>query len=434
MHPFDLQIEKEVKVMRIKSKSVLYFSIYLYLVSVFCFSTGTGIEHYFSIAAFAFMCGSFLIYGIVDPKRIRVSKPYFVFNCLFWLMNFFSIIWSSYRDVFYQSNLINDIIQILPLILIVTNLSTGKKEIETLMKIYLSAVFTMILVIVARTPLSDYLNGVRIGTVTGLWVTQLGRFYVFALIFLLYFAKECKKRKNRILCIFSMILVAVFLLLTQAKGAVISILLFLMISEILLEKDRKRAVRNLATLAALCIVVFLILLNSSYFMNNFFSRFLELFDFFSKSEDIVSATDMGSTATRFELMGFGFHLFAESPLIGQGYNAVYGYTDSIQYLISTYSHCNYTEILSSTGLIGLAIYLTPLLLNLKHLPERGKSSLIRMSLSITLLVLITDIYGITYSDVGTLFALSVSSGYLLQRRGKTNELCSRRCHVQQRNA
>lgn len=416
--------------MRIRSKNVLYFSIYLYLVSVFCFSTGTGIQHYFSIAAFAFMCGSFLIYDIIFPERIRVSKPYFVFSCLFWMMNFFSIMWSSYRDVFYQSNLINDIIQILPLILIVTNLSTNKKEIETLMKIYLLAVFTMIVVIVAQTPPNDYLDGVRIGTVTGLWVTQLGRFYVFALIFLLYFAKECKKRKNRILCILSMIVVSVFLLLTQAKGAVISILLFLVLFEILLEKDKRKALRNLVTLAAVGVVVFLILSNSSYFIDNFFSRFLELFDFFSKSEDIVSVTDMGSTATRFELMGFGFQLFTESPLIGQGYNAVYGYTDSIQYVISTYSHCNYTEILASTGLIGLSIYLMPLLLNLKRFPERGKSSLTRLSLSITLLVLITDIYGITYSDIGTLFALSISSGYLLQRRRKTNELCSHRCHVQ----
>lgn len=398
--------------MVIKAKNLLYVSIYLYLVSVFCCSTGTGIDHYFSLAAFGLLIGAFIIYCLTAPiTNIRLTN-FFIFSCLFWIFNLFSYTWSSYKSSFFESNIINDAIQILPLILIITNITKNKESIQALMKIFLSAVFTMIFVIIARTPISDYTNGIRIGTVTGLWVNELGRYYVFALVFLFYFFKESKKRIYKISCILLMLIIMVFMLLTQSKGPIINILLFVFISAVLLSKNWEKALKNLALVVVLCLLVVIILINNAYFNENVLSRFTELFNFFS------DADELGSTATRFKLMGFGFNLFLESPIFGQGYNAVHGYTASIGFMISTYSHCNYVEILSSTGLIGLVLYLYPILQLFKLYPSRNKDPLIKMCLALTVLILITDIYSISYSQIGNVFVLCLCSGLLSQNKVK----------------
>ena len=98
-----------------------------------------------------------------------------------------------------------------------------------------------------------------------------------------------------------------------------------------------------------------------------------------------------SSEARVEYSELAIELWKENPIIGGGYDNF-----KVHSGYDTYSHNNYTELLSSVGLIGLILYYAYYFLLLKKniLIKNMKS---RMIVLFIIATLITDVGAVTFS-------------------------------------
>ena len=68
----------------------------------------------------------------------------------------------------------------------------------------------------------------------------------------------------------------------------------------------------------------------------------------------------GSTFSRMNMQGMALEMFREHPLLGAGINA---FKYHVYY--NTYSHSNFTELLSGLGLVGFGLYYIPIIIMFK---------------------------------------------------------------------
>lgn len=69
-----------------------------------------------------------------------------------------------------------------------------------------------------------------------------------------------------------------------------------------------------------------------------------------------SVNNESSAYERWELIQRALAWFAESPLLGHGIGSVPSYNAGFSEMLKRFSHCNYTEILASLGVLGFAAY------------------------------------------------------------------------------
>ena len=113
-----------------------------------------------------------------------------------------------------------------------------------------------------------------------------------------------------------------------------------------------------------------------------------------------NATD-GSIEERRYFITQAMYLFSQHPLIGVGINGFRSYMDQIGYYHVTYSHCNYTELLSNYGIIGfLLYYLLKVKVIVKGMSTIRKNNLFSLLSWIFLLALAITEYGaVSYYSV-----------------------------------
>lgn len=105
-------------------------------------------------------------------------------------------------------------------------------------------------------------------------------------------------------------------------------------------------------------------------------------------------------------------LFSRNPILGVGFEGFAAYLESIGYWHVAYSHCNYTELLSNIGIVGLSVYYSMYLaILLGCLKEKKLSSFVRMSVIFILIVrLIVEYAQVVFIDVDNYVVLLVLYG------------------------
>jgi len=101
-----------------------------------------------------------------------------------------------------------------------------------------------------------------------------------------------------------------------------------------------------STLPLLLLVIVMVLA-----WNVIFTEHLYDLPIYRRTMDILTGRYSSSDMTRAAMMKEGIYLWSGAPLIGRG-------IDVFRYIsrFDTYSHTNYTEILSGLGLIGLTLF------------------------------------------------------------------------------
>ena len=371
-----------------------------YFATIMAHCSGSGLDHVLSLASFAVVMCVFLV-DIVRSHKIVidfVNKSMFVFL----LIVFCSVLWAVYPEYVFSreySNILMEGPQMLLISLALSQRIKCKEDVIKYFKIYLIAIAYMLIVIIVKTPPSDYLTGVRIGTVTGLWVNALAKIYCIGLGLIYYFLSKVGKYQRIPLLIMAAILI-LFTLLTGSKNGILMIVAITFLAYFLHGSFTGKVKIVFLTLILGSILLYLIF-NVPALYDIIGYRMETFFDIFTSGNGFEADS---STSTRSDLMGFAWKMFLQRPFLGWGFANVAGYVSAQGYFIVTYAHSNYLELLADVGLIGTLVFYAPHLsafgkFSKKILLYRNKDMLNCTLYAILIVILLTDYASVNITTV-----------------------------------
>ncbi|MBR2740739.1 MAG: O-antigen ligase family protein [Oscillospiraceae bacterium] len=259
----------------------------------------------------------------------------------------------------------------------------------------ISGVISAVYIVVRER--SDIISGgIRIGSSLSGNVNNVG--FNFGFVALLVTWYYCKTKKK--VYLFILMAFAIIMLLTGSKKAIL-ILAMNLLMIFIYQKDR------IGTWLKLGIAV----AAGFYFV----FKVPYLYDILGVRIETMIATVMGrkmtslysySTDMRKEMMKEAFGMFLNKPILGGGYNYFRANTVT-QY---EYSHCNYTELLCSFGIVGTMVYYSKLFSNsLYILTTKLHRNIKYKDIGIICLILVVEMLVV---DIATITFAGQSIGYM----------------------
>lgn len=385
-------IKKEWK---LKTRSICYFVLLLYFISISAYQLGTGFDAIFVRGIFVIL----LFIAIVLNKRIIINKQ--IKWCLtFWGFYFLSILWSdNANDTLYY---INNFIQIIGISICLPLIIKNKDDINSCLKLIVFSLIYTTMRLIIKTPLNAW-GTERIGDAIGLYSNTLGLRLSIGVLICLYLIHDILKsnlyKRKKIFIIFYMFFLILFIivaLFSGSKKALILIILGIFLFEVISSKGLKSIIKVLGALIIGGVIIFIIFNNEKLY--SVIGRRLEKTILTMQGNASSKDTD-GSLVERTYYIKQALGLFVNNPIVGVGGNNFVSYMRQIGYKHVAYSHNNYTELLATLGIIGFAIYyifwaklLIKLILNYKkHNLDQDLLFII-----IILLLLVLDYANVSY--------------------------------------
>ena len=383
---------------RISDLYDIAFTVYFATIMAHC--SGSGLDHFLSLASF----GAVMLVFLVDVIKHRSMKFDFVNKSMlcFLVIVFCSIMWAVYPEYVFSreySNILMEGPQMMMISLALAQRIRCKEDVIRYFKIYLIAISYMILIIVVKTPISHYLCGVRIGTVTGLWVNALAKLYCIGLGIIYYLLSEVKKRQRIPLMLMAFILI-LFTLLTGSKNGILMIIAITFLP-FFLHGSYTGKIKIIFLTAILGSSLLYLIFNVPELYNIIGYRMQTFLNIFTSGGGFEADS---STNTRSDLMRFAWKMFLERPILGWGFANVAGYVASQSYFIVTYAHSNYLELLADVGLVGTLVFYAPHISAFQKLFKRvfkkkRKDMLTCTVFTILLVILVTDYASVNITTV-----------------------------------
>lgn len=338
--------------LKIQVNSIGDIGLLLYLCACFAHCSGSGFDHILTLFSFGLLFVYLLIRGL---RGQLVYDGYCIYVILYVALLYLSYIWAEWPQYVFSdsSNLMNDSVQFLIFTFFLANRVRSREDINRAIKIFVVAVGYMLISVIIRTPLGQYVgdgtsDAARIGTVTGLWVTTVAVIYAIGLAFYIYLFKD--KPYSGLMCKALAGLTCLYLLLTGSKQGILLIFIFVLLYFLM-----NRSTNILKKIGFILITIVFVLMLYQVILSN-----ESLYNAFGyRLESFVNALLYGgedsSTNTRMELMLMALHMFLERPILGWGFYNVTGYVASVNYFIVTYAHSAYLETLADLGLVGLIV-------------------------------------------------------------------------------
>lgn len=361
----------------------------------------------------------FYIFQIIKNKQVKISI-YFIWMGLF-------IFWSLIVTLF-SYDIVNSTEQTLNLILkfiFYTSLIMffdSKEKIFLGIKALIIASLILVIRLLIVTP-TELWGTERLGIAINLNSNSIGMIASYASLSSIYLAKKFGKK-------YYYIFIIPFSLITLFSGSRKGFLIFA-IGIILLLLFYSNNIRRFLT-TALSISIFFVFIYKVVFdlptLYNVIGKRLEsLLNFIMGNTHLIDA----SMRTRKAMIDEAIMLIKEKPIMGYGHENF-----RLLSMFDTYSHNNYTEILVSTGIIGLCIYYSlPMFILVLSIIKRIKLKDNEYNLIIIylLIILIMDIGIVSYSHILTQLLIVISVSYytiLMKKEEKksiinTNNVCNR---------
>lgn len=120
---------------------------------------------------------------------------------------------------------------------------------------------------------------------------------------------------------------------------------------------------------------------------------------------------------RAEMRQMAIGYFFDHPILGLGGNGFVSKMREVGYSLVAYSHCNYTEILSTLGIVGFIYYnykpVSNIICGVRWIKAyKTKDSLFSMALIIGVIFMIIDYYSVSYYSVFSLIVLALIISYM----------------------
>ena len=296
------------------------------------------------IFLYLFITGVGVIIGLFH-NRNRVYSKIEKDNFIIWVFIMFSIyfIYGFFflqKGVFTWDTLGYRFIEIITLYLTMSNIFIY--DIDLFKKAMIIVGVFSALYLIYLEGLNILGGGIRIGDSLSGNVNTVG--YNFGIISTVIMWFFCREKKSYL--IFFFLIFSMLMLLTGSKKVLIIILANLAMY-FWFEKDKISG--WLITIFILFVSLYLIF-NVSYFYNIIGSRVEAMIEtiLLGSSSPIYSH----STEVREEMIKEALNLFLSKPFLGGGWNYFYAHT-AYGY---EYSHCNYTEMLCSFGILGTLLF------------------------------------------------------------------------------
>lgn len=255
---------------------------------------------------------------------------------------------------------------------------------------YAGIVFSVLTLI--NNPISQWgkrgMNSIGNGFISP-GIGEIGLFLVVS-VFLWYKLGYIRKNKTIILELYF----TIFVVLSGARKPILEIIIFAVIYNLI--DGRCKINRKVMITFFVGIVVGMICLATPDLYEKYLSRFVSIFYGVNSSDP--------STIGRFTYIAVALEIAKNDFLFGQGGDAFRNYLannivmSNAGILSPTYSHCNYTEILDSFGLIGILIFYR---YHWKLLKENWKyikiNDISKYLASMVIMILIGDIGTIEYT-------------------------------------
>lgn len=329
------------------------------------------------------------IYPIIKERKLYIQFP--KINGLFWWFGAFTIFSSlsyfwSYKEGIAYSNVFNPLIQIVVLFLCFDCYITTDERLNSIIKWFTYAISFFAIVILFTSPLSTWMT-LDFGSATGVHRNTIGYSQLFGCLLALFnFSKTKLKRYIFI----AMLCLPVSILTGSRKivvGYIIAGLIYLA-TKIKSKKILKRVSIIILVMTGVFVIVYQFPTISQIIDLNV-SRLLALV--FSSVEDTsVDVREMGRKLAT--------HLFLQSPIIGNGWNAVSSQFASYWSKTYTiYAHNNFLEVLADFGIFGFILFYWKYVYEIiKAIPKIMNDSAIKFAFVSLIVVVILDWGQVTY--------------------------------------
>lgn len=325
------------------------FFFLLYMCAMFAHQKGEGLDALIVRGTFvAYVAVSFFTTFYISVKRGETGRLFTCFYAwllLFWLWAFLSFFWASSASFFFYQAYINNIVQLLVVVPLLLLQTRNRDDVILLLKIFLLANLYSDALLFAGTPSSAW-GTERVGAAIGVQFNSLGMRNAIAAFIALFLFTE-KKNPLYLLCIIPFATVSFF------SGSRKAFFILFMATALYLVFVYKgiRAFRNTLIVVAVLIGAYALVMTNQDLYYILGRRIENLSSYF-----LEGTTAEHSALERAFYREYALGMWANSPIVGWGFNQFAAQMHAINYSHVAYSHCNYTELLACLGIVGFALY------------------------------------------------------------------------------
>lgn len=379
-----------MKNIKITKKNLLEF---FYLFYIICFTSYNRSNYFLDVTLIK--VSSILLFTftiILYYKNIKISLllKWFI---VFWIFYYLSLCWTISKPYTLQIQAFT--FYIFSGLFSLQYIIEDKKDVIRIMRIIIIALIYSLFLIAIRGGLLE-VGTERIGFKLGISPNALGMMLAIASLFLFYMIKFDSKNKKIYVVLF--LIFSSFCIFTGSRKAFSMLLIGLAFFYLLLSNNRE-LIRKVIVII-ICLVISMVAIMNNKFLYNiighrFESMILEI------NNDSDSTQDWSVKERNFYIEN-AMQLFKENPILGVGGNGFAGYMDSINYYHVAYSHNNFTELLSTLGLIGFIIYYSlwlKTIIKTKMLLKNNKETLYKLFFVLLVIMIIMDYWNVSYYNV-----------------------------------
>lgn len=332
-----------------KNNTRMQTAFFLYMSAFNAHKTGSPIDTILCLSTFSWM----LILLILEMKKtqfvIPCTKP-LVYYTMFILFYYSSCLWTqSITDTMsYTSYLV----QVFGSVFTLNYLIRTRDDVNEYLELILLSLIYMIAVLILKTPFSVW-GSQRVGGAIGLNENDLGVRCSIGVLLSLYLGK-----KKPIIYRVSLLLFACVALFSGSRKAMMMVFLVFFIYFVWQTQGMK-AVRNAAVAIFIIGITFYTIMNNPMLYAVLGYRIqivLNRLNIGAQIKSIGYTVNSYSIEERTVLRNYALEMFFERPILGWGGDGFRTHMLQTGLARATYSHCNYTELLATLGIVGFLIY------------------------------------------------------------------------------
>jgi len=323
-------------------QKIAVFSIALYIILSALFETSDFFNSQLSSASIYF-CIGVCAFNILRKNVLKID---YYLTTLILIMIFFAV--SSYfspaADIYKDSYLYRFITTAI-LIILVYNTISDKKELSIVLNSIVIAGTALALIMYSQYGFSNLAQATeRMDYAMGNH-NKVALYYAYGIIFAIYLLSKNIHTWRVYPYIGCIVITTPAVMFTGSRKAILVLIISLVVLFIF-RFDSKNVIKKMFAFAAVVLVIYFIIDRVPAF-SVIKERFGQLFELLSGGE-----TDNVGDKNRVDFFNISLEYFAKSPIFGNGF--CYSY-----YLLGTYSHNNFTEILLNNGILGFILHYIP---------------------------------------------------------------------------
>lgn len=257
-----------------------------------------------------------------------------------------------------------------------------ESKVDILLKAFVLGGLLLLFRLLLATPADVWLSGDRVGPAIGYNANDVGNKAAISAIIALCLARQSKKgRKTAYFLAFGILTVLV--LFSGSRKALLAVVAAIILLNTIGLKDKRKVILVVAAMGVLLALGYYFIMTNDVLYETIGRRVETMFDVLFHGGSEAKSIDL-----RERYMGVAWRLIKQHPVFGIGLGA-YRYVSGM----GVYSHCDYTEVACSYGLIGALIYFLPQLVLIVRLAMRkrrtDKDNLFLILLVVLLITYIT---------------------------------------------